>query len=202
MNHHPLAARCLLALSLLAAAGSLPAADDTWNKTSGTNSWDAPANWVSGAQFPNGVSDVANVNINLSAASTINLNQPITVGTLNLGDSTTAYYALTLNAGTAGTLTFDSFTGTALMARTVTVSPGVTDTLNVPVAIYAPLNVSFPWVNAANGIRLNGLVSGFYGIQVQSPSMPSPNTTMAQFLDLVNTGNTFPGNLEVANGVV
>ena len=72
----------------------------------------------------------------------------------DLGDSATAYYALTLNAGTAGTLTFDSFTGTALMARTVTVSPGVTGILNLPVAIYAPLNVSLPWVNSAYGIRL------------------------------------------------
>jgi autotransporter-associated beta strand protein len=197
-----------LRLVLLAAATALaprlaPAADDIWNQTAaGTFSWDQATNWISGTQFPNGTGDFASLTANLLGAQAVNLNQPITLGTLNLGDSTTAFFAMTLNAGTAGSLIFDAAAGNAVLARTVTVNPNVTDIINAALQLDDSLTVSLPWIGNGNGIRVNGLVTGAGGINVVAPSQPGTAASDAQFLDLVNVANSFAGNLEIGNGVV
>jgi hypothetical protein len=55
--------------------GTALAATDTWNKTAAgtTYSWIDLGNWLSGSSFPNGIGDVANLNIDIVGAQTISL---------------------------------------------------------------------------------------------------------------------------------
>jgi hypothetical protein len=55
---------------------------------------------------PNAIGDIASLNLNLAGAQTINLNQAITVGTINLGDITTGFFGTTI-AGNGGSLILD-----------------------------------------------------------------------------------------------
>jgi autotransporter-associated beta strand protein len=61
------------------------AADGSWNVDANGN-WTAPGNWLGGI-IPNGVGDVASFTNDLSAARTITLNAPITLGGFRLGDA-------------------------------------------------------------------------------------------------------------------
>ena len=202
-----------LAAVLLASGALLPqltqAASDTWNQTAaGVYSWNANANWASGTQFPNGIGDVANLNINYAGKLTNNLNQAITVGTLNLGDSTSTYYSTTIGAGTAGSLTFDVSSGNAVLARTLNANPQINDVINANVTLNKSLNVAVPWINGGSstsgyndGIQINGIVSGAGGITLLNNTV-AINNSDSQMLDLVNTANSFNGNVVVANGVM
>ncbi len=178
------------------------AASDTWNQlTAGTYSWNVGANWLSGTQFPNGVADVATLGVNFGGAVTVNLNQAITVGSLVLGDTTTAFSAVTLNAGTGGSLTFDATdSGPATLIRAATVNPNVTDIINASVSLADSLNVRLPWLANGNGIRITGTVSGGGGINMIAPGLPTVVAGDTQFLDLTNLGNSYTGDTVVSNG--
>ncbi len=148
-------------ISTLAVAPSVFAASDTWVPTAaGPYGWNDPANWATTTQFPNGIDDVANVNINTAGAQTIELNEPITVGTLNLGDSTTAFFAQTIAAGTVGSITFDVSTGSAVLGRTVTVAPGMSETISAGITLNDDLIIRVPYLASANRIALGGVISG------------------------------------------
>lgn len=185
----------------LSGASILPAADDTWVPTAGgTYSWDDPANWISGTQFPNGIDNVANVDIDIAGTQTLELNQAITLGTLNLGDSNSSS-SFNLNAGTAGSLIFDVSTGNALLARTGAL--GVTDTINANVTLNDDLTIRYLWSSSSGGIRFNGLVSGTGGINITSAGLPTSGTSgVSQFVDLTRTDNTYTGDTIISNGIL
>jgi hypothetical protein len=125
----------------VAAVSRVKAAE--WN-LNGNGDWDNNANWVNPSTYPNGVGAVADFSkIDITGNRTINLNTPITIGTLYFGDINNGqdYY---LQPGTAGTLTFDNG-GTCYLTKT----NGRND------RIYAPtiLNNNVVFSNsAANGI--------------------------------------------------
>src|SRR5688572_13238046 len=77
----------LTASILLAAPTSVTAATYTWFPTGGTTDWNLSFNWDPSTAFPNAPGDVANLTSNLISNQTINLQQDITLGTLNLGDA-------------------------------------------------------------------------------------------------------------------
>jgi fibronectin-binding autotransporter adhesin len=185
--------------------GTALAATDTWNKTAAgtTYSWIDLGNWLSGSSFPNGIGDVANLNIDIVGAQTISLDQVITLGKLNLGDAASGFSAFTINAGTGGSLVFDMSGGTALLERTTVVATGVNDVINANVLLNDPLTVRLAWLSGANGIRINGAISGTGGINLTTPSQPTGSASNpTQFLELTNINNSFTGNVEVANGVL
>jgi autotransporter-associated beta strand protein len=202
LNFRALPSPCLLTGLCLA---TLPAqaANDTWNQlAAGTYPWNEPTNWVSGTQFPNNIDDVASLNVNLTGANVIELNAAITVGTLNLTDTTTPFFATTINAGTAGSLNFDVTTGTANLNRLNAANPGVTDLIQAPVTLSDPLRVTLPFIGSANGIRLTGAVTGSGGVNVVAPAVPGAAASIGQFIELANPANTFAGTVEVGNGVI
>src|SRR5690349_18426037 len=88
----------VIVAAALAAAGllgqQLNAATYNWNTASGTV-WTTNANWQPNTGNPNAVSDVANINFNITSDLTISLNGNKTVGILNIGDTNTdANYSL------------------------------------------------------------------------------------------------------------
>lgn len=107
-------------VSLVALIGWSPFAQGatyTWNQTAaGPFNWNQTGNW-SLAGFPNAIGDIVNLNNAIGGAQTINLNQMITAGTLNIGDTTTTN-AFTLAAGgAAGYLVFDVASGSAAITK-------------------------------------------------------------------------------------
>lgn len=171
----------------------------TWVPTAAgtTYPWNSTANW-SPAGFPKNPGDVANLNNNIAGAQTILLNEAVSVGTLSLGDSTSGFAAMTVNAGTAGSLAFAS--GTADPAYLIRPVAGTNDTINANIALTSPLEIRFLHTSAANGIRLNGEISGNNGINVVITDIPTSSSQ--QFLDLTNINNSYTGDTVVANGVI
>ncbi len=87
---------------------------DLWNfDGAGILNWSQSANWLLGTP-PNGAGDTASFNFNISADRTINLDTPITLGGLILGDTVGAQ-AYTF-AGPFG-LTLDALSGNAFIAK-------------------------------------------------------------------------------------
>lgn len=145
-------------LTLLAAVSPVRAQTYTWTPTAfGTNyNWNNASsqnNWGTGAggPFPNAAGDIANVNNNIAGGQTINLQQGITVGQLNLGDSDGSH-PFTIASGTGTqTLTFQGATAGA--ATTLNLSSvgtqGNTISSNVALGGSSPLTI-----NALGGQKL------------------------------------------------
>jgi len=93
----------------------------TWTPTApGAYDWNDAANWSGGpaGTFPNAVDDVANLTGALVGNQVVRLNTGITIGTLNLGSTSTAGGFTVLANG--GSLTFDVTAGSATLDDTNT----------------------------------------------------------------------------------
>ena len=175
----------------------------TWVPTAAGNyAWNDQANWTSNTSgYPSVLGDTANLNINLAGAQSVTLDEAITLGTLNLGDSTSTFYPLTLDASEGGSLIFSAGDSlTAKLARTATTSPGVNDIFNTPIQLDSPLEVTMPTSGSANGIRFNGVISGNRGIELLHTVPPTGSTL--QYLELTNTNNSYAGETIISNGMV
>lgn len=120
-------------------AQPLDAATDTWSQTAaGTYVWGVPANWLSGTSFPSGIGEIANLTNNIAGDTILNLNQVITLGTLNLGDSDGSN-TFTLAAGTSpGYLIFDVASGLAAINK----SGGASDTISTGIQFNDPFSIN------------------------------------------------------------
>ena len=141
---------------VLAWAGTAGATNYTWTPTgAGTYDWnDAPTNW--GGGFPNASGDSANLSIALAGSQTINLNQVITVGTINLG-STNGTYGTTIAAGTGGSLIMDVASGSATITRAWNGS-GTTDLISANVQLNDNLSVNDSIISGA-ALTISGNIS-------------------------------------------
>ena len=82
--------------------------------TASAQSWNANANWTNVSSFPNSGGDAVIINAGLSAPQTINLNQAIAVGSMQIGDANgIASYTIAANGGS---LTFGG-TGTLILTQ-------------------------------------------------------------------------------------
>ena len=152
--------------------------------TSSAQSWNVNGNWTNTAAFPNAAGAVAVVTPRITAAQTINLNQAITVGVLNLG-ATNRTSKITL-APNGGSLTFDNTTnGTARLTEVAT-SGG--DTNNAPLTLNSNLLV----LNVSNQtLMLAGTISGTNQITFAGPG---PVT--------LGTNNTYGGGTVILGDTV
>ena len=101
-----------------APASATPATPRTacWTNTvtSAPQNWNVNANWTNVATFPNSSGELTVIKANLSAPQTINLNQAITIGSLQIGAANgAASYTLAANGGS---LTF-SDTNTVVLTQ-------------------------------------------------------------------------------------
>jgi fibronectin-binding autotransporter adhesin len=104
-----------------------PVITGVWTNPSG-GSWPTTDNWQS-AGVPTNIGSAANFGtLNISAARTVTLDTTVTLSGLTFGDTDNTH-GWTLNTGTLGSLSLDTFTGTP----SVTVT-NQTTTINTPIA--------------------------------------------------------------------
>ena len=138
----------------------------TWINTVTTSpqGWNANGNWSGGTSFPNAMQSVATVNSAISANQTIDLNQAIIIGTLNIGaPGGAAAFNVT---GNGGTFMLNNSPNQALLMQLST-SKG--DTISAPMTVSGgllvtnasanPFTVSGNITGATNGITVSGSVT-------------------------------------------
>lgn len=142
----------LVCASILA-IGTAPADTYNWVPTSGLADWNNATNWNPNSAFPNTAGDVANVNNNITTTGTVRLQQAVTIGTLNIGDSD-GTNNFSIIPGTSGTLIFNSgVVGTA--AQINLSSAGLTtNTISAPVLLNSNLNVNMGGLNTTNAQKI------------------------------------------------
>lgn len=152
------AEKLLLSLAVAAVLGHAPSAKSetyTWTSTlAGPFSWDNAGgqnNW-SIAGFPNAVGDIANITSDLIESQFIDLNQTITLGTLNIGD-VDGLSTFTIQPGVAGSLNFNN----GLLASEINQIPtSAGDTIMANISTVGALNVSN---SSASSLILTGTLS-------------------------------------------
>ena len=176
-----------------------------------TYSWTTAGNWNVGT-VPNESNADVRVTTNITADTTLNLNQSITLGTLKIGDSAATnsngndFNTFTLAPGTGGSLTFDTPSGNARLERpdagtTNATYNGKIDTVSANLTLNRILEVSIGNSSSNGGITLSGVISGLGGIIRQFPGTGTPTTfSVNSTLRLTNPANSFTGAVRISGG--
>lgn len=125
-----------------------------WTNTITTSpqNWNVNGNWTNTSVYPNGAGSNAVINANIISPQTINLNVPITVGSLSVGDANgSSSYTIAANSGW---LTLNNGVGGATITQLVT-SAG--DTIAAPISVATNLTVAN---NSVNPLTFTGNVTG------------------------------------------
>jgi len=173
--------------------------------TAAPQDWDLNNNWSNGVAFPNGTQATAIVNSSITANQTINLSQPITVGSLSIGVANAAFTI----TGNSGSLTLDNYPGHAALSE-LPASSG--DTISAPITVNGGLNItnnsthafnlSGDISGAANGIIVNGNVT-FGGTNSFSGGvMVEPNSAALAGSALANNGTWGTGAITFQGGTL
>jgi autotransporter-associated beta strand protein len=188
MKHRILLAAAVSTAALLISTTSLA---DTFTVTSGNPSWNVNSNWDTNV-FPNSTGATAI----LSAPTgdlTIDLGEPITVGSLTVNKSTTANLNTTIGVGSSNTLTFDggtstlmngfssTFTGQAIVAAPIVFGPTM------------PSSTFTATQGGAGTLALNGSISGTGNLTVSRDSNGSGAVVLG-------AANSYSGNTTFLNG--
>jgi autotransporter-associated beta strand protein len=173
----------LLATSLVTclATGAAHAAGTTttWTNLSG-GSWSTPGNWSAAPSFAaDDILDFSTLNITANAATTLDGTR--TAGQLSFADATTASNDWTLNAGTGGSLTLSTNTGTPVLLVS-----------NRTATINAPLNGTQGFQKTGTGALVLAGTNGYSGPTTVAAGSLTFNTAAAVY------GGT-PANWTAAN---
>lgn len=168
--------------AVLAGVSAAEAATYNWLQTAaGPFAWDnagGQVNW-SPAGFPTLAEDVVNLTTDLTESTLIELNQPVTVGVLNIGDLN-ATNTFTLGAGAAGVLAFNNGAVAAQLNQSAN-SAG--DVILAPITIRGGLDT---FNGSTQALTIAGPVS-------------SSALTGAQVLSVTGGSVTFSG--DISNGL-
>ena len=157
-------------------------ADWTNNIVSSAQNWNVNGNWTNVSNFPNTGGELAVINNGLSGPQTINLNQAVTIGALQIGDANgLSSYTI---AADGGSLIFGN-TGTLVLTQLPS-SHG--DILATPVSLLASVVV----VNdSVNPLVLAGLLTSQNSatLTIGSGTLQVDNGTGSGSLGAVNVAN-------------
>lgn len=210
----------ILSLGLLALpwTQAAKAADYTWIGSGATASWNVADNWSKSSPFtgfPN--SDGAFVLISkpsLGANQTINLNQTISIGRLDIGNTITGSIArrYTIAAGTGGVLNLTSYnSGNAQINEVADAVAG--DIITAPITLSASLDISNPSgftinliggiTSATAGAKSINLLTGKAKItDVGNGAGTVAITHSSNGLLTLGGANTYSGNTAVNSGTL
>ncbi len=128
------------------------ATSGNWN-TNATGIWSDAANWNPAVVPGTSAGDVVGLTFNIDAARTNTIDGAVasrTVGTLNIGDPTTGFFAYTLAASGGGTLTFNNGGSSANLVQSLTTA---SDLISAPLILADNLSV-----NNSSTLTLSGII--------------------------------------------
>ncbi len=176
-----------------------------WVPTAGGTSYDwttdTQDNWGTGffGPFPSAPGDIASINNNIAGNQTVRLQQPITIGTLNIGDAD-GTNSLTISGPTASNvLMFDSGTPGVAAAINMTAAGATTptpaNTISAPVQLLSNLVVSAGAADANN--RMNFFFAGPVDMNGRTMTFTNGVGGITQFE--FGTGGTVSGSGTIIN---
>ncbi|CAM3032299.1 beta strand repeat-containing protein [Rariglobus hedericola] len=179
----------LLAASLILIASAVRG--ETWTPTAAaTYDWDAAGNW-GGGSFPNSVGGTANISADFAGAQIINLNTPITIGSLTINDTGASPDSpVEIATGTSGSLTFQVASGNATLTNS---TQAVVNVISAPVVFTSDTTVALGTAAASGttqGLTLSGGFSGAGNITVTGSS----TGTGKNYLTLSGSNTSYTGN--------
>ena len=140
----------LLALAFVAATAAR-ADSGNWNINAAGN-WSAATNWNPAVVPGTAAGDVVGLTFDITAARTVTIDTTSrTVGTLNIGDSATGFFAYTLAASGGAGLTFDNSGNGASLVQAVTTAA---DVISAPLTLADNLSI-----NNSSSLTLSGIIS-------------------------------------------
>src|ERR1035437_8037469 len=140
----------LLALAF-GAATAARADSGAWNVNAAGN-WSAAANWNPAVVPGTAAGDVVGLTFDITAARTVTIDTTSrTVGTLNIGDPATAFFAYTLAASGGAKLTFDNGGNGASLVQAVTTA---SDVISAPLVLADNLTI-----NNSSALAVSGIIS-------------------------------------------
>lgn len=163
------ARRNLLVASAAALVAALNVSSDAaayvWVPTAAGTTYDwttfTQDNWGTGfaGPMPNAPGDIASININIAGNQTIRLQQPITLGTLNIGDADGSHSLNLSGPVAANVLMFDSGIPGVPAAINMTAAgataPTPTNSISAPIQLLSDLLVSAGAADASNRMNLS-----------------------------------------------
>ncbi len=197
---------------------SARAASYTWTPTSGTFHWPTTSqnNWGTGigGAFPSAPGDEANLSLNITGALTANLNQGITIGTLNIGDTDNSH-GTNINTGTGtNTLTFQSATaggqthinvggtGNVLNAVNANVALGGTSPLQINTVVNTRFRTAGGVTTKGNSISLTGGQAQVTGWELNGDLVGGGVVTVNSLGGIsINGTKTYTGKFVLNSGV-
>src|SRR5262249_54198653 len=144
--------------------------------------WTNGVNWAAGT-IPDAADVIASINNNIVGNQTVNLDSPITVGRLLLGDGD-ASHGFTIQDGSGGPLMFNVVSGTAAILK----AGGTNASIAASLLLQSDVNVSN---SSPAKLTLSGSISGAGGL-----------TKSGAGLVMIAGTNFYAGNTTVAGGVL
>lgn len=187
---------CLAAAVTLLAALSSNAASGDWVNNA-ASIWSAATNWSSNPTVPGtAAGDTVGLAFDITTNRTVTIDTTSRiVGTLNLGDPTSGYFAYTLAASGGANLTFNNNGSGALLAKPTAANTAL-DLISAPIVLADNLTIDTAVTgtgNSGNSIQISGLIS-----ESGSRSL-TKNGVGGIYL---NAANTFSGGLIVNAGEI
>ena len=168
---------------------SVYAANANWN-VNADGLWTTNANWNPNSTHPDSGGQIAGLTNNIGAARVVTLDAAQTIGTLNIGDSTSSFFGFTLSG--ANILTFDNSGSGVTIAKTVTANTA-TDVIDVPITLKGALTIN----NTATAGAIS--ISGAIGNDGTNRAVTVTGTTGSAIVTF-STANTYGGTTTVTTG--
>ncbi len=184
----------------------------TWLPTAGgSHDWTGTANW-NPASVPNGVGVIAFKNTNITGNQTVDINTPVTLGELVIGDSNGAENTL-LQKGSSGSLMFDQMDNAmAYITRAAGGTGDVSFSDDLDITLNDNLTVRMAGGTDPSTMTFAGILSGSGGLTKEGYELTlvltgnntstGTNTLAGGLLRIDHTGALGSGNLTLANGIL
>lgn len=196
---------CVIAAVTLLTALNSNAANGDWTNNA-ASVWSAATNWSSNPTVPGtAAGDTVGLTFDITANRTVTIDTTArTVGTLNIGDPTTGFFAYTLAASGGATLTFNNNGSGALLAKPTDANTAL-DLISAPIVLADNLTID-TGAGTGNSLQLSGVISesgsrtltknGLRGVYLNGANTYSGGT-------ILNAGEVqFNNNLALGTGLL